>query len=196
MLRQVAKVSIELLVPVGEGPEMSQVLDLIDVARAQAAAINLLQCDEVEVTKQITDTLQVTAASRMRQQMLPAAGQIMMVTLGADTHLNIETEQAQAAIARPFLGGNAMGVDPCVTQTHPPFGWPAPEHLRVIRARHLLRGALFGNQVVSHLQRLLRTARAADIEAILTSDDHYRYPGNLISHAQLLGLFHLALHAK
>ena len=59
-----------------------------------ATTVGLLQGDQVEIAEQVTNTLQVTGPPLMGEHMLPTAGQVMPVTLGAVTHLDIETEQS------------------------------------------------------------------------------------------------------
>jgi len=95
VLGEAPEIAIELLVPEGKGALLGQVLDLIDITRAQAAAIDLLQRHQIEIGEQITDALKIAGTPGMRQQMLPAARQVVVVTLGIDADLNIETEQAQ-----------------------------------------------------------------------------------------------------
>lgn len=55
VLSESAEVAIELLIPVGEGAELGQMFHLIDVARTEAAAIGLLQGDQIEVAQQVAD---------------------------------------------------------------------------------------------------------------------------------------------
>ena len=94
VLGQTPEIAIELLIPVGKFALLGKILDLIDVARTMATTVGLLQGDQVEVAEQVANALQVTGPAFVRQYMLPAAGQVMPVTLGAVTHLDIETEQS------------------------------------------------------------------------------------------------------
>ena len=94
VLGNAPEVAIELLVPVGEGTELGQVLDLVDVAGADAATIGFLQGHHVIVVEQFADALQVAGTPGGRQQVLPAAGQVVTVPFGTDAHLDVETEQA------------------------------------------------------------------------------------------------------
>src|SRR5690606_8469147 len=117
VLAEATEVAVELLIPVWKGAELGQMLDLIDVARAHAAAVGFLQRNQVVAVEQLADALQVTGTPRMRQQVLPAAGQVVVITLGADPNLNIEAEQAQAAVGRQPARGQALGVDACLAGT-------------------------------------------------------------------------------
>jgi len=92
VLAEATEIAIELLVPVGEGPELGQVFDLVDVARPDAATIGFLQGDQIEVTQQVADLLQIGGAPGVGQQMLPPPGQVVPITLGTDAHLDIKTE--------------------------------------------------------------------------------------------------------
>lgn len=113
MLGDTPEVAVELLVPVGERPQLGQVLDLIDVAGTQAAAVGFLEGDEVVVGEQFADPLQVGRPPRVGQQVLPTAGQVVAVALGADTDLDVEAEKAQAAVVgqlpRIVTGGFTRG---------------------------------------------------------------------------------------
>lgn len=100
VLGETPEVAVELLVPVRKCPELGQMFDLIDVTRAQAAAIGFLQGHQIEVTEQFADPLQVAGPPIVRQQVLPTAGQVVPIALGADTDLDIEAEQAQSPIRR------------------------------------------------------------------------------------------------
>ena len=94
VLGQTPEIAIELLIPVGEFALLGKILDLIDVAGTMTTTISFLQGNQVEVAEQVANALQVTGPAFVRQYMLPAAGQVMPVTLGAVTHLDIETEQS------------------------------------------------------------------------------------------------------
>src|SRR3990167_2011076 len=118
VLGKTPEIAVELLVPVGEGPQMGQVFDLIDVARAQAAAIGLLQGHQVEIAEHVANPLQVAGAPRMGQQVLPAAGQVVVIALGADADLDIEAEQAQATVTGPVAGWRTSRVDLWVAQAN------------------------------------------------------------------------------
>jgi len=71
-------------------------LDLIDKPAAQAASVYLLQSDQIILAQYLGNFVQRTVALPMRQQMLPAARDIMMICLRIDPNLNVETEQFQA----------------------------------------------------------------------------------------------------
>src|SRR5690606_19983434 len=100
VLGEAAKGAVELLIPVAKGTQLGQMLYLIDITRTQAAPIGFLQGHQIVIAEQLTDTLQIVGTPSMGQKMLPAAGQVVVVTLGADPHLDVETEQPQPAIAR------------------------------------------------------------------------------------------------
>jgi len=93
VLGETPEIAIELLIPVGKGAQMGEVLDLIDVTGAQAATVGFLQGDQIIVTQYFADALQVAGATGMRQQMLPAARQVVVVALGADANLDVEAKQ-------------------------------------------------------------------------------------------------------
>src|SRR3990167_791638 len=193
VLGKTPEIAVELLVPVGEGPQMGQVFDLIDVARAQAAAIDLLQGHQVEIAEHVANPLQVAGAPRMGQQVLPAAGQVVVIALGADADLDIEAEQAQATVTGPVAGWRTSRVDLWVAQTNGAAGGAAAQHRR---GRRLLGRSLFADQVVGHLQYLLWATGAADVEAVFAVDHHHRYAADLVGHGQFLGLFQLAFHPE
>ncbi|MDT4856088.1 hypothetical protein FQZ97_904640 [compost metagenome] len=143
VLGQMAKIAIELLVPVGEGAEVGQVFDLVDIAGTQAAAIGFLQGDQVVVGEQIADALQVAGAPVVGQQVLPATCQVVMVTLGIDTDLDIEAEQTQASAAGPVVGRSALRVDLWITQASLASARPATQHARHSWRPPTARRALF-----------------------------------------------------
>src|SRR5690606_22548985 len=190
VLGEPAQVAVELLIPVGEGAELGQMLDLIDVAGAHAAAIGFLQGDQIVTVEQLADALEVAGAPRMRQQMLPATGQVVMVTLGADAHLDVEAEQTQAAIGRQSARRQAMRVDLRLARACQARRTPAAQHGR------LPGSAFFFDEEVGDFQRTLWTTGRADVETVLAIDDHHRHAGDLVGHAELLGLFGTALHAE
>ena len=68
VLGEMPHVAIELLIPVREGSQVRQVLDLVEVTRAQAASINFLQGHQIKIAKQIANALQIAIAAGMRQQ--------------------------------------------------------------------------------------------------------------------------------
>src|SRR5690606_12898917 len=77
----------------------------------QAATVHLLQRHQVVVGQQLADALQVHAAPRVGQQVLPAAGEVVVVALGGDAHLDIEAEQTQPAVDGQSGGPAATRVD-------------------------------------------------------------------------------------
>ena len=125
VLRQSPQVAVELLIPVREGAQLSQVFHLVDIAGAQAAAVGFLQRDQVEVAEQVADFLQVTGTPLVGQQVLPATREVMPILLGTVAHLDIETEQAQAAICRQACGLQVMLVDLRFMQANDTLGTPA-----------------------------------------------------------------------
>ena len=68
---------------------------LVDEAGANAAAVDFLQRDDVELVQQLGNLAQRLLPSGVRQQMLPATGEVVMITLGVDTDLNVEAQQLQ-----------------------------------------------------------------------------------------------------
>src|SRR5690554_8158819 len=95
VLGKAPQVAVELLIPVGELALPGQVLDLVDEAGAQAAAIHFLPRPHIELADQVGDLRQGLLAPGVGQQMLPATGEGVMVTLGADTDLEIYAQQPQ-----------------------------------------------------------------------------------------------------
>ncbi|MNT11807.1 hypothetical protein D3C72_1467070 [compost metagenome] len=84
-----------------------------------------MQGDQIEVAQQIADFLQIVGTPGVRQQMLPAPGQVMPVTLGADADLDIETEQAQTTVCGQARGLQMMLVDPRIMQANDAFSTPS-----------------------------------------------------------------------
>ena len=113
-------------------------LNLIDEARAQTAAIHFLQGHQIIITEQVADLLQVVGPPAVRQQMLPAAGQVMAVAFGTDANLDIETEQAQHAIAGKIRGIRATTIDLRLMQTDRTPGTPAAQHGGLLSEQHAL----------------------------------------------------------
>ncbi|MEM8275254.1 hypothetical protein Q4S01_20315, partial [Morganella morganii] len=70
-------------------------LDLIDVAGTQAAAVGFLEGDEVVVGEQFADPLQVGRPPRVGQKVMPTAGKLVAVARGADTDMKVEADKAQ-----------------------------------------------------------------------------------------------------
>src|SRR5207253_11403380 len=172
VLPQATEIAFELLIPVRKGAELGQVLDLVGVARPQAAAIGFLQGDQIEIAQQTADLLQIVCSPGVRQQMLPATGQIMPITLGADTNLNIETEQTQTTVCGQARRLQMMRVDLRVMQANDTLSTPAAHG-----GRRLLSGALLGDQLVSHAQGAFRATGSPEVEAGLAVDAQGRYPG-------------------
>ena len=125
VLAEATEIAIELLIPVGEGTELRQVFNLIDVAGSQAAAVGFLQGDQIEVAQQIADLLQIVSTPGVRQQVLPAPGQVVPIALGTDTDLNVEAEQAQTAVCGQARRFQVMFVDPRIMQANDAFSSPA-----------------------------------------------------------------------
>ncbi|GAA0790471.1 hypothetical protein GCM10009109_17960 [Marinobacterium sediminicola] len=74
---------------------MGKVLDLVDEAAANTAAIGFLQCNQIVLAQQAADLVKCLVAASVGQNVLPATGQVMVIGLRLDTHLNIEAEQSQ-----------------------------------------------------------------------------------------------------
>ncbi|MNM72197.1 hypothetical protein D3C81_838850 [compost metagenome] len=125
VLGKAPEVAVELLIPIGESTELGQVFDLVDVPRAQAATVSFLQRHQVEITEQVTDLLQVAGTPVVRQQVLPALGQVVPVTFGTDANLDIETEQAQPPILWQAISLQVMFVDPRIVQANASLSSPA-----------------------------------------------------------------------
>ncbi|MNJ44563.1 hypothetical protein D3C77_396190 [compost metagenome] len=66
VLGKAPEVTIELLIPVGEGTQLGQVLYLIHIPGAQAATVGLLQRHQIEVAQQLSDFLQVAGTPIVR----------------------------------------------------------------------------------------------------------------------------------
>ena len=62
VLGKATEVAVELLVPVGEGPFAGQMLDLIDEAGTQAAAVDFLQGHKIKLVEQLRHTSQLLLA--------------------------------------------------------------------------------------------------------------------------------------
>src|SRR5690554_4848770 len=95
VLCQFAQIAVALLIPVRELPGSGQIFDLIDEAAAQTAAVYLLQGHQVILTQHLCDFVQGAVALAVRQQVLPAAGNVMVIGLSVDADLNVETEQPE-----------------------------------------------------------------------------------------------------
>ncbi len=90
MLRKGTQVTIELLIPIGEFAQLSELLHLIDIVRAQAATIGFLDGDQVKIIEHKADALQILKAFLVWQYVFPAAGNIMPISAGTDANLNIK----------------------------------------------------------------------------------------------------------
>ena len=60
----------------------------------------------------------------------------------------------------------------------------------------VLARSFLGDQLVGHVQGLLRATGRTDVKAVLAVDDHRWHAADLVGHAQALGVGHLALHAE
>jgi len=135
--------------------------------------------------------LQIAGTPGVRQQVLPATGQVMAITFGADTDLDIETEQTQATVGRQAGRCQMVFVDLRIMQANDAFRTPA-RHGR----RRLLGRSLFGDQLVRYVQDTFRTFGAAQVKAVLAVNDHGRYAGDLVGLGLLLGVFNLAFDGE
>jgi len=61
----------------------------------------------------------------VRQQVLPAAGQVMPIAFRADADLDVEAEQAQTMVCGQARGLQVMLVDLRIMQANDAFGAPA-----------------------------------------------------------------------
>ncbi|KPX88228.1 Uncharacterized protein ALO64_05504 [Pseudomonas meliae] len=196
VLGEATEIAIELLIPVRKATQLSKVLDLIDEAGTHAAAIDFLQRHQIEIVDQIADFLQVACPAAMWQQMLPAARQVVVVALGTDTHLDIETEQTQPAVFRQAVLRQMMFVDLRIMQANDTGAALAP----AAHGGRLLGGcssrSLFGNQLIGNFQSLFRTSGRTQVKAVLAIDDHGRNASHLILLGQFLVLGDLALDCE
>lgn len=112
-------------------------LHLVDVAGADAATVSFLQGDQVEIIQQVANLLQVAGTPSVGQQVLPATGEVVPVLLGTDAHLDVEAQQAQAAVCRQACGFQVMFVDLRIMQANDTFGTPAA-HGRPLTSLHAL----------------------------------------------------------
>lgn len=93
-----AKIAVQLLVPIGNPTGFRQILDLVDVATAQAAAVAFLQGHHIVTAQQRGNAIEIFNASPVGQNMLPAAGDVVVIGSGIDAHLNIEGQQADVTM--------------------------------------------------------------------------------------------------
>ncbi|RMQ30608.1 hypothetical protein ALQ06_05813 [Pseudomonas syringae pv. berberidis] len=196
VLGKASEVAIELLIPERETAQLGEMLDLIDEAGAHASAIDFLQGDQIEIVDQVADLLQVASPADVRQQVLPAARQVMPVALGADTDLDIETEQPQPAVFRQAALRQMMFVDLRIMQANDTRAAFAP----AAHGERLLGGlgsrSLFVDQLVGNLQGLFRTTGRTQVKAVLAVDDHGWNAGYFVFLGQFLVLRDLALHGE
>src|SRR5699024_5722981 len=78
---------------------------LVQIAAAVAAAIDLLQTDEIMLGDQFGDMLQIVENLLTGQDMAPAACHILVITLGTHAHLHVETQQRKCVFARYDIDG-------------------------------------------------------------------------------------------
>lgn len=102
VLGDLPQVAVQLLIPVWDPGRLGQVLHLVNVAAAQTATVTLLQRHHIVVADQPGDSVQVFDAVAIGQHMLPAAGEIMSVGGGVDSHLNIERQQSKVPVRLEF----------------------------------------------------------------------------------------------
>ena len=97
VLGDAAEVAIDLHPPVAEAGLLGELLDLIAIAAAAAAGVDLLQADDVVADEQLADTLEIVAHLLAGQHMPPAAGHVFAIAPGAHADLHVETENGQTA---------------------------------------------------------------------------------------------------
>src|SRR5690606_12152147 len=96
---------------------------------------------QVIVAKQGGNALQVAGTSRVRQQVLPAAGQVVVVALGTDADLDIETEQAQKTCATVLGRARAEPVDLRLQRAGMAPGTQAAQHGPALKGWCALSGS-------------------------------------------------------
>ena len=195
VLGQATQIAIELLIPVREFALLGQVFNLVDVAGSVAATVCFLQSDQIEVAQQVANFVQITGPPFVWQHVLPAAGQVVAVTLGAVTDLDIEAEQTQTSIIRQPACRQMIFVNLRFMQANNSLAFPAPHG----GGRRLLRRlgcTLFGDQLVGHVQGLLRATGSAEVEAIFAVDDHGWNARNFVFLGKLFSFYDLALDGE
>lgn len=96
----IANLAIGLVMPEWEATALGEVFGLVNETAAQAAGIDFLQGDNVEITDGVRDASQVVMELSMRQDMLPAIREVMAEAGGTDSDLDIVAEQTYAGSAR------------------------------------------------------------------------------------------------
>ena len=98
VLRESAHVAVDLIVVEGEFTAVRQVLGLVDEIAAQAARVGLLQSHQIIAVDDVRDAIQIGQTPAVRQQMLPAVRQVMMIARRTDAGLDVIAEQAQPPV--------------------------------------------------------------------------------------------------
>ena len=97
MLGQMTDATVGLVVPMGIFGAHGQVFGLVDETGTQATGIHLLETDDVVAAHQLGDAVQVFEQLRVRQQVFPTVGEVVMRTMGGDGHLDVVAEQTEIA---------------------------------------------------------------------------------------------------
>jgi len=94
--RDATDAPVGLVVPERQPGFFAQVFRQVHVTAAQAAGIQFLQTDDVVLLHQVADAIEVAEALCMRQHVFPAVRDVVAVAGGADSGLNVITQQPQA----------------------------------------------------------------------------------------------------
>ena len=105
VLPEVADIAIDLLVPVAKICLVRQVGCLVDERRTQAAGIDLLQAHDIIVADQAGDAIEILFLDRMRQEMLPALGNVIPVLRRFHAGLDVVTQQPETLPGREPVDG-------------------------------------------------------------------------------------------
>ena len=90
MLGEAPEPAIALDVPVRQVGTTSKEGHLVEEAATQTAGIYLLQANQIVVRKHGTDALEVEWSTRIMHHLPPAAGDVLMITLGRNAGLDVE----------------------------------------------------------------------------------------------------------
>ena len=107
--RELGHAPVRLVSPIRELRSLREVLRLVEEARAQAAGVGFLQCDEVEVAEQARELIEILALA-VRQHVLPAVRDVVAIALDAAAGEDVAAEQRQRAVR---VGGGLLGSGRC-----------------------------------------------------------------------------------
>jgi hypothetical protein len=74
---------------------LGQVFNLVGETTAPAATIRFLQSYDIKGLENLSDAVEVLITGFVWPQVLPAFGEIVVVSAGLNTNLDIEAEQAE-----------------------------------------------------------------------------------------------------